>query len=193
MVEVVTVTVSPGEEDAPTEGQPRSCPRMDAMAREAEPALFTSGGPTVELTASCSRSDSSTPRGPTETTHRGLTRKLSRWRSTGKSSPSSSSRITLPARQRTLRRSATPGTCTAEKKNMLQPSRLYPGSSPAFTLLPPHESQSRRPQRTMAGKLTAAQGTGILLVTANVGSLFEDPNLNTSTLTRRTHGALSQP
>ncbi|KAI9525070.1 hypothetical protein NQZ68_012583 [Dissostichus eleginoides] len=26
----------------------------------------------------------------------------------------------------------------------------------------------------MAGKLTAAQGTGILLVTANVGSLFED-------------------
>ncbi|XP_063730658.1 inositol polyphosphate-5-phosphatase A isoform X1 [Eleginops maclovinus] len=27
----------------------------------------------------------------------------------------------------------------------------------------------------MAGKLTAAQGTGILLVTANVGSLFEDP------------------
>ncbi|KAI4812983.1 hypothetical protein KUCAC02_024339 [Chaenocephalus aceratus] len=33
----------------------------------------------------------------------------------------------------------------------------------------------------MAGKLTAAQGTGILLVTANVGSLFEDvgsPNIN---------------
>ncbi|TDH00868.1 hypothetical protein EPR50_G00174200 [Perca flavescens] len=28
----------------------------------------------------------------------------------------------------------------------------------------------------MAGKLTAAQGTGILLVTANVGSLFEDPD-----------------
>ncbi|XP_057704857.1 inositol polyphosphate-5-phosphatase A-like isoform X2 [Corythoichthys intestinalis] len=27
----------------------------------------------------------------------------------------------------------------------------------------------------MAGKLTTAQGTGILLVTANVGSLFEDP------------------
>uniref|UniRef100_A0A8C3GBE4 inositol-polyphosphate 5-phosphatase n=1 Tax=Cyclopterus lumpus TaxID=8103 RepID=A0A8C3GBE4_CYCLU len=27
----------------------------------------------------------------------------------------------------------------------------------------------------MAGKMTAAQGTGILLVTANVGSLFEDP------------------
>uniref|UniRef100_A0A3Q3W328 inositol-polyphosphate 5-phosphatase n=1 Tax=Mola mola TaxID=94237 RepID=A0A3Q3W328_MOLML len=27
----------------------------------------------------------------------------------------------------------------------------------------------------MAGKLTAAQGTGVLLVTANVGSLFEDP------------------
>uniref|UniRef100_A0A1A8GC10 inositol-polyphosphate 5-phosphatase n=1 Tax=Nothobranchius korthausae TaxID=1143690 RepID=A0A1A8GC10_9TELE len=27
----------------------------------------------------------------------------------------------------------------------------------------------------MAGKLTAAQGTGMLLVTANVGSLFEDP------------------
>ncbi|KAA8584054.1 hypothetical protein FQN60_015262 [Etheostoma spectabile] len=27
----------------------------------------------------------------------------------------------------------------------------------------------------MAGKLTATQGTGILLVTANVGSLFEDP------------------
>lgn len=26
----------------------------------------------------------------------------------------------------------------------------------------------------MAGKLTAAQGTGVLLVTANVGSLFED-------------------
>lgn len=26
----------------------------------------------------------------------------------------------------------------------------------------------------MAGKLTSAQGTGILLVTANVGSLFED-------------------
>lgn len=29
-------------------------------------------------------------------------------------------------------------------------------------------------ERIMAGKLTAAQGTGILLVTANVGSLFED-------------------
>lgn len=29
----------------------------------------------------------------------------------------------------------------------------------------------------MAGKLTAAQGTGILLVTANVGSLFEDVSL----------------
>ncbi|XP_072292763.1 inositol polyphosphate-5-phosphatase A isoform X2 [Eucyclogobius newberryi] len=28
----------------------------------------------------------------------------------------------------------------------------------------------------MAGKLTTAQGTGILLVTANVGSLFEDPD-----------------
>uniref|UniRef100_A0A8C9XZV6 inositol-polyphosphate 5-phosphatase n=1 Tax=Sander lucioperca TaxID=283035 RepID=A0A8C9XZV6_SANLU len=28
----------------------------------------------------------------------------------------------------------------------------------------------------MAGKLTVAQGTGILLVTANVGSLFEDPD-----------------
>ncbi|CAG10167.1 unnamed protein product [Tetraodon nigroviridis] len=26
----------------------------------------------------------------------------------------------------------------------------------------------------MAGKLTAAHGSGILLVTANVGSLFED-------------------
>lgn len=26
----------------------------------------------------------------------------------------------------------------------------------------------------MAGKLTSAQGSGILLVTANVGSLFED-------------------
>jgi len=31
----------------------------------------------------------------------------------------------------------------------------------------------------MAGKLTAAQGTGILLVTANVGSLFEDVSFST--------------
>lgn len=30
----------------------------------------------------------------------------------------------------------------------------------------------------MAGKLAAAQGTGILLVTANVGSLFEDVSLS---------------
>lgn len=33
----------------------------------------------------------------------------------------------------------------------------------------------------MAGKLTAAQGTGILLVTANVGSLFEDVSFSIDT------------
>lgn len=40
----------------------------------------------------------------------------------------------------------------------------------------------------MAGKLTAAQGTGILLVTANVGSLFEDVSFS---IDKRALSALS--
>ena len=55
---------------------------------------------------------------------------------------------------------------------------LFLPFSPLLThKVPLCKSTTHLSEIIMAGKLTAAQGTGILLVTANVGSLFEDVSL----------------